>query len=366
MKFDLIRSWDELAVLSEQWNDLLSRSRVDTIFLRWEWICAWKDTCAYEVKPFVLIVRDDGNQIVSLIPLYKAEYKLCKLLRYTVLRVMADTASGSEYPAWIISKKHECDEMYVSIINELELHATEWDCVWMRGVRAQCGQQKEIRKSAERKFYLNSRKNNSSSINLENKKEGYLQLLSRNMRSQLRRDFKKALAHGDLCVTKCLDNRELDLYMESLYQLHDVRWKKKGLQGLFERRPEEASFYKSFIPVAFQNGWLRLYALHQGGSNRAVQLGYVYNKIYSQLQEGFNPDYSSGAGNVLRLHVIDDCIRNGISEYDFLTEHTEHKRRWGAKEIVGYDIFFGKKSLKTMILFVGRAWPTGRLLKVVN
>ncbi len=366
MKFELIRSWDALAALSDQWNDLLCRSEMDTIFLRWEWVCAWKQTYAGEVSPFVLTVRDDSNQLVSLVPLYKVDYKLCNLVKYTILRVMADSASGSEYPAWIISKKHDNDEMYDSIVNELESYSTEWDCIWMSGVRASGGLQEKICRSVKKKYYLNTRKNNSSAINLINCKEVFLKLISRNMRSQLRRDEKKVLAHGEISIKKCVNEQEIPVYLDALYKLHDIRWKKKGLVGLFERKPEEVEFYKIFTALALKNDWLRLYALYQEGSIKAVQLGYTYDNKYNQLQEGFNPRYSSGAGNVLRLHVLETCISENVSEYDFLGGHTEHKRRWGSSEITGYDLFIGKKSFRSLILFIGRVWPTGRLLKAVN
>ena len=366
MNLELIRSWDKLVSISDQWNDILSRSEADTIFLRWEWISVWKDTCTDEVKPFVIVVRDSSNQIVGLVPFYKVEYKLCNIMRYTVLRILADSASGSEYPAWIILKEHDSDDIYDFITKKLESHADEWDCIWMPGVQLRGDQKKGISRSVMQKYYINSRENNSSSINLLNCKEDYILSLSRNMRSQLRRDLKKVQAHGEICVKKCMDEQEIDMYLNALFELHDIRWKIKGLKGVFERMPKEMDFYHSFIPLALRKGWLRLYALFQGGAIKAVQLGYVYCNTYSQLQEGFDPSSSSGVGNILRLHVFEECIREGVAEYDFLGEHTEHKRRWGAKERTGYDLFIGRKSFKNLILFTKHVWPTGRYFKALN
>ena len=56
------------------------------------------------------------------------------------------------------------------------------------------------------------------------------------------------------------------------------------------------------------------------------------------------------------------CIRDGIRTYDFLGGMTEHKRRWSAKERVGYDVMIGAPSVKTALLFWKSIWPTGRFM----
>ncbi len=363
MRVALIRSWDELAAISDQWNDLLSSSRADTIFLRWEWVSVWKQVFGENADLFVITVRDNDGQLIGLAPFYKVEYKLCKILSYTVLRAIADSASGSEYPAWIVSSNIDSDEVYDAIVSKLESCIDEWDCIWMQGVRVWGGQAKNIFSSVKRKFFVNCRKNNSSAVSLVCRRDNFLKSLSGNMRSQLRRDKKKVLADGELSVDKCIDEHELERYLNTLFKLHDIRWQQKGLQGMFERRPKEMDFYRCFVPIALRNGWLSLYALNQNDSIKAIQLGYIYQNVYSQLQEGFDPVGSSGAGNTLRLHIVEACIKQGIPVYDFLGEHTEHKRRWGGKVNAGYDLFTGRKSLKNLILFKLRIWPTGRYFK---
>ncbi len=363
MKTGLIRQWDELTKISDQWNNLLSRSGADSIFLRWEWINTWKDTFKNDVEPFVVTVSDHDGHIIGLAPFYVVEYRLCKTLRYKVLRILADSASGSEYPAWIVPDSEQSDEVYNAIIDMLGSVRDQWDCLWMQGVRTWGSQARSIFKAAKRGFFINNRRTNSSEISLEGYEGGYIDLLSRNMRSQLRRDEKKVLTQGGFNVTKCVNEQDVDQYLDALFSLHDVRWGNKGLTGMFERRPKEVDFYRKFVPEALRQGWLRMYALHQEDTIKAVQLGYVYNNRYNQIQEGFDPAKSSGAGNTLRLYVMDECIREGLSDYDFLGEHTEHKRRWGGKARACYDLLIGMKSPRNMVLFKACIWPTGRFFK---
>ena len=108
------------------------------------------------------------------------------------------------------------------------------------------------------------------------------------------------------------------------------------------------------------NGWLRLYALKTGVRIQAVQLGYVSNGVFYQIQEGFDPDVTPGIGNALRKFVIDDCIEQGLRVYDFLSGFSDHKRRWGAERRDAHDVFVGQRSLTTSLVFAKRLWPTGR------
>jgi hypothetical protein len=88
----------------------------------------------------------------------------------------------------------------------------------------------------------------------------------------------------------------------------------------------------------------------------------AYNGDFLQIQEGFNPEYIDGAGNVLRHIVIESSIQEGLKNYDFLGGFTEHKRRWKAEERFGHDLLIARPSLKTRLLFLKDIWPSGRYL----
>jgi hypothetical protein len=83
------------------------------------------------------------------------------------------------------------------------------------------------------------------------------------------------------------------------------------------------------------------------------------------MQEGFDPDFTAGAGNVVRLEIIRECIASGIRQYDFLGGYTEHKRRWMAQVRHGYDLFIGRSCLANSVIFLVKVWPTGRYLRPV-
>ena len=105
-----------------------------------------------------------------------------------------------------------------------------------------------------------------------------------------------------------------------------------------------------------------MFALKQKGRFRAVQIGYMYEGNFLQLQEGYDPTFAKGAGNALRHLVIEYCINRKITTYDFLGGFSEHKRRWGASVRTGHDLLIGNPSMRANLLFLKEIWPNGRLM----
>jgi len=359
----VVRTWPELAALATEWNDLLRKSRADTIFLTWEWLWSWVRATGQTRDPFVIVVRDDQGALVGVAPFYATAYRLLKLIPYRVLRLMADYPTGAEYPDWIARRDHEA-EVLAAIAGVLSAHRRCWDAVWMPNIAAWSGAHERLERACRGAgLDFRSRPVPFSRIELPKGGGEYLGVLSANMRSALRRQARKIMGSEDVVVDQCSSVESLPEYLQALFALHHRRWKLKGEEGVFRRKPAERLFYEHFAAEALKAGWLRLYALRDHGAIKAVQIGYVYNNTFHLLQEGFDPDYLDGAGNVLRLNVIESCIRDGIAQYDFLGGTSEHKHRWQAAEREGCDVVITNPGMKGRFLFRRGIWPTGRFLR---
>ena len=363
MNTKIIQNWPEFDSLETEWNELLSRSHADAIFLRWEWIRAWIDAVGKTLRPFVVCARDPGGRLCGLAPLYLSEFRLGGVIPYRALRVMGDYASGADYLDWII--REDCEqEATLAIVKTLDGAKDRWDCIWVPNVSGWNGACERISSACEQEgFFLHERPRDFSSFELPKSIDAYLRSQSQNMRQQVKGDMKRVLGRNGISISRCGSEEELSDFLEALFKLHYLRWKQAGELGTFRRKPAEERFYRLFAPVALRKGWLRISGLKEQGEFKAVQLGYVYRNVFHQMQEGFDPEYVRGAGNVLRARVIEECITEGIEVYDFLGEMTEHKRRWLAKERTGHDLFIGNRNIRSRLLFWKEVWPTGRYLR---
>lgn len=363
MKAEIIDDWDGLPPLEEGWDDLLRRSRSDCIFLTWEWIQAWRAVVGDAVRPFVVVVRNGDEGLAGIAPLYTTRSILGRVLPYRTLRVLGDDQSGSEYQDWILREDRE-EAAAQAIGQALAAQGGRWDCLWVPRVAGWTGARERILTACAREgFFCRERARQFSGFDLPSDYATYLRTLSGNTRSTIQRRTKQVFGSGEATFEQCRSEGERAAYLEALFELNHRRWSAAGQAGTFVRKPLEARFYREFTRSALERGWLRLWAIRTAGEFKAVQIGYVYRRTFHQLQEGFDPAGPSGIGNVLRARVIEECIKEGVRSYDFLGEHTEHKRRWAAVPRTGYDLFVGRRSLKTAIVFGAGVWPTGRYLR---
>ena len=80
MQVGLIDNWNDVLALEAEWNTLLTRSRADTVFLRWEWVHAWMDVAGNQLEPLVITVRNTEGQLIGIAPFYVAAYRLLNLV----------------------------------------------------------------------------------------------------------------------------------------------------------------------------------------------------------------------------------------------------------------------------------------------
>jgi len=148
-----------------------------------------------------------------------------------------------------------------------------------------------------------------------------------------------------------------------MFDLNAKRWAAAGAVGTFVRKPLEARFYREFCPAALERGWLFLSALRIHGAIKAVDVGYVYEGKFFALQGGFDPDGPKNMGHAQRKCILQLLIGQGVQEFDFLGTVTDYKRRYGARERFGYQVFVGSSGWLTTLLLAVGFWPTGRYLQ---
>jgi len=362
----IIEDWSGFTGLEKEWDELLTSTDADTIFLSWPWLKSWSDVVGDSVRPFVITVRDADDRLVGAAPFYLSAMRALGVVSYRTLRIMADEGTGGEYPDWILRRGHE-KAAADAIVVALKKARRRWDCIWMPRMAGWTGAGDRIGQACERAgFYVHQRVREFAAVKLPPTYPAYVSSLSPNKRQNLQTETRRIQRRKGVTITRCTSVEQIEPMLDDLFDLHHRRWNKRGQDGGFVHRPNMVRFYRQFAPAALQQGWLQLFALEEGGQRKAVQIGYVYDRVFLQLQEGFDPEYVTGAGNVLRGKVIEAAIADGVTTYDFLGDMSEHKRRWLAVVRHGFDLLIGHRSLKNRALFFKEVWPTGRYLRPVD
>jgi len=361
-RVDFVDDWDELVRLRAGWNHLLEGSRSDTVFLTWEWIEAWREIVGRGLRPFVAVATHSDGSLAGIAPCYLARLRLLKVIPCRTLRVLGDRHTGAEYGDWIAEAGREA-EIGAALARGLAGARRRWDCIWMPNVAGWTGVHDRIVTPCRAAgLRVRERPMEFSAARLPPDPAEYWKALSGNLRSSLKRQRRSAEASGVRFET-CTSQGELTAFLGALDVLNHRHWSAEGSIGTFRRKPLELAFYRRFTGEALSRGWLRFFALKLGDEFKAVQIGYAYKGSFLQLQEGFDPEGPPGLGNVLRSMVVESCIREGITTYDFLGEHTEHKRRWLADARPGGDLMITNSRPLSAALRRAAVWPTGRFLR---
>lgn len=360
---DILTSWQELQDISGEWNKLLAASEADSIFLRWEWMETWRSVMPADLAFYCVVVRDDKGELAAIFPLYFKRYRYLGFINVRVLCPLADSNCGSEYPDIIADKRHGL-AAYEKIFEAISESKARWDIIWMPRRAGWHGDSTAAIKEACRlqAFETRTQEHIFSYIDLPEDFASFMKRMSRKRRQHRKSYCKKVFEEDGAEYVTCERRDDLAPFMNALFKLHEKRWLTKGHRGCFAKYPTMRDFYRKFLPIALEKGWLSMSAVKRGDEFKAVQIGYIYNDVYYALQEGFDTDYISGVGEALRLEKIRDLISGGVTAYDFLGEQTQHKHSWMAKQRKGNDIVIYNRTLPRIKAYILGNWHAIRYL----
>ena len=362
-RIKIIKNWLDFKQLKSSWDDLLTSSDADSLFLTWNWINCWQKTSSTTNTPYIITLLNSENKIIGIAPFYIQKYQLLKCIQYKALRFIGDQNIGSEYANFIVSpiNSHYIKQQLWQVLSQ---EKSVWDFIWLTNISVWTQGGKSLIDSLKQipALNVNLRPIEFAHTPLHNIDNDIMPKLSKSLRTNIKQTQKHLDHLGKWKVELSVTPSDLPSHLTTLFNLHNKRWKKTGLKGSFERRPDLVEFYKAFTPIALNKKQLRLFRLEINNKIQAMQIGYVYKKQFLAIQEGFNPDFLAGTGQVLRYFSFNHCLKEQLNDYDFLGGYTNHKRRWLAQKSIGCHLFIWQKKLKNLPFKMIKIWPSGRYL----
>ena len=331
MTLTLLQDWPSFIELEHEWNELLESQQERHIFHTWDWVHAWAKAAEFSYRPFVIIARETSGELAGIAPLYLDHFYLLKLFSVKTLRFLGDMSSGAEYPSFICQTGEE-ENLHNEFVQYLNRNRALWDCIWapnFSGWESSFGRVTKALNDAKSSIKFNHRQKWFSSIPLPETTESYHSSLSKSRRYDIRRIKGIFDSEREISIRSGhVDNSESP-DLDKFFALHEQRWRIVDEAGSFNRDPKLKAFYLQFIPKAQEKGWLQLYFLEDSQEEKAVQIAYRYHTHFYAIQEGFDPLYTGGAGNYLRVKIIEKCIEKNIKCCCYLNGLQKGKLRKG-------------------------------------
>lgn len=341
-----------LRALANKWNNILSQSESDSIFLTWEWVFSWWQVYGGGKELCLLVLRGQDEDIIAIAPFYVRTRKILGGVPVNEIRFLGTGEDVSpDYLDFIIKKGFE-NEAINAFVKYLTVKKG-WDVANLTDMLSTSFTVKMLQKVATDNGLMVESSNRATCpyIQLLPDWEEYIGSLSKNTRYNIKRRMRNLEKNFKTRYFMWEDIGRLECAMERLSFLHNKRWEQKGGKHSFSSK-EYNAFHQAVAREFAFKGWLQLSCLELDGKIVGILYDYRYgNKIY-YYQGGFDPSlYKYSLGLVLRAYVIQKAIENGIKEIDFLKGAYEHKYMWTEHDRHTINLMMGRDTFGSKVYF---------------
>ncbi len=312
--------------LKPEWNDLVHRSRCDTLFLTWEWQSTWWKHLGEGNLLLLGFRAEDDGRLIGIAPLFQAQTDEGTSVLYLI-----GCRDVSDYLDLVIEVGQE-EAVYHALLDYLENEVLDWDLVDMCNIPE--GSQTFVRllELAQARGYpaLVEIEDVCPIINLPSTWDDYLMSLDKKQRHEVRRKLRKAEHEAASRFVIVGPDHDLQTEMQSFINLHQMSTPEKD-QFM---DPLMQAFFFEVAQVLQDRGWLQLTFVEMDGAKAATLLNFDYGDDILVYNSGYDPDQyrNLSPGIVVTALCIEHAIGLGRSRFDFLRGDEIYKYRFGAQD----------------------------------
>jgi len=336
------RSWEELEQFRERWNSLLRANPASSIFQTPEWLASWWQSYGQNRNLFALVFADSTGAVVGIAPLY-ADHTRFLASSLTTLRMVGAGSGDSDGLDFITAPGYaiDCAQAFIAwLAAQKEWHVCALETLPQRSPVADY----LLQRTQESGLCIDSTLTPNFIINLPPTWLQYVSSLDSSFRPLLTRYPKRLQSRFTVKISRCEDVDDLKSQLQTLFDLHQMRWTGRGETGAFAGKARR-DFYQRMAAALLQRGWLEFWLLELNGETVGAQFCFRYNDTVSLLQEGFHPKYASEKiGYALKAHLLQEMISSGARRYDFLGGADPYKAKFGAHQENYLNLFIGGSS----------------------
>ena len=338
LELTLYRDESGFEALHEEWDDLLRRSRCDTIFLTWEWQTTWWRYLGTPRGPLFILAMRDAGRLIGIAPLYLAQDGAERSLQ------VVGCIEVSDYLDLIIEAGQE-EAVYAAFLGWLAgPEAPAWDLLDLCNQPACSLSHSRLPELATDLGWRVDVLHEDvcpvvdlpTADTLEEGQDGweaYLARLNKKDRHEIRRKLRRLEREAPDAETVIVRDGDAAA-LESFITLHRLSSQAKDTFMTDEMQ----AFFRAIAGAVAERGWLQLSFLKIEGKPVASYFCFDYRNEILVYNSGYDPDGSPqlSTGWVLLARLIQDAISQGRSRFDFLQGDEDYKRRFGGVDTPVY------------------------------
>jgi len=316
-----VTSLEEFKGLAQEWEQLLHTVPGHSLFLTWEWLYIWTKHYLGDSRLRILVMRDDHERLVGLVPLYLRTSRAQGLIPLRELRFLGSKTVCSSYLDVIVNEKQKravLESLYRYLFNEAQ---REWDVLTLSDVPAESSTIDLWNELFDETGKVGEIVSTTCCpvIRLPGEVETYRAGLGRSRRYTLQRKMTCLQGAGRIEYSRATSPAEVDTALDWLITLHQRRWSTGSSGGVFASERSKR-FHRELVQVLSERGRVSLDLLTLDARPLAAIYGLIYQGIYYFYLPGFDPAALSKAspGLLLLSHRIEQAIGDGAHTVDLL------------------------------------------------
>lgn len=319
--------------LRPEWNDLVRRGLANRIFNTWEWQSVWWKT--YQPGSlWVLACRDEAGRLLGLAPWFiRSQADGKRVMAAIGCREVTDYID-------IIVDSEQSEAVTECLVAYAASHAAHFDEIELCNLPEQSVSHQLLPCLLEQYGFVTTitHEDVCPIIELPDTWDGYLALLDKKQRHEVRRKLRRAQDTGETLDWYIVGQpRNLDAEIGGFLELMAASDADKAR---FLADEKNAAFFRAVIPVLSEAGWLQLAFLTVDDKAAAAYLNFDYDGHILVYNSGLlQADYGHlSLGIVLLAHLIRHAIETGHQVFDFLQGGETYKYRMGGQDTHVYNL----------------------------
>ncbi len=324
MSYTIIAEANDLAVLEDDWNDLVTRSEDCSVFQTFAWLNTWWRLFGENRRMRIIAARDDGT-LIGLLPVYIENAQLLPAIGLRKLRLIGYGGDTTPDDLGPILDQAQADQALALLVQGLNMLRQEWDIAEFDDLDPQSPLITLIQdqKPGEAEITEGAR---ISYVELPASFDDYLAKLSSNRRWKLRKGRKKLHEACNYRFHVVGSQDELDRYYPDLIRLHRDRWEGRAEDIGFSTEGY-VTFHRDVMAHLLKQDALRLMFLIGDQGPIAASYCYRWRGAFYFFQGGIDKDYKAfRLGEVLMGHAIEQAIVEGMTVFDMLRGEHDYKK----------------------------------------
>lgn len=335
----LYRDESGFEALKGEWNELLHRSRFDTIFLTWEWQTTWWRQLGAHRGPLYLLAARQAGRLVGILPFYAVDGAGKQTLN------VVGCIEVSDYLDLIVEVGQE-EAIYAAFLAWLRTPAApDWALIDLCNQPAPSLAHARLAEMATAAgFRVNVLQEDvcpiitlpgTGRLNAQDGWEAYLEGLDKKERHEIRRKLRRIERDApDARLHFVGAGDDLKVAMDRFIALH--RHSRADKHAFMT--DEMQAYFRALAAVLAERGWLQLSFLEIAGQPVATYLCFDYNNQILVYNSGYDPFAvpQLSPGWVLLSQLIQHAISLGRTHFDFLQGNEDYKHRFGGVDTPVY------------------------------